>query len=458
MPDPVLDAAAFPHLLDAVIAHAPPASLLALRTTSRRCKERADARLAAHLVLEDRGMGGRWFAAWNASLNPSLLVRNDPADILAASFNAYSVYTHVGRMRALGSPPADTHYNWAHFARPHGSFVPGARAYFPLVRVLELRGDVAALSDTTPFTHEIALTRLLPGPSGEMEERPPPSRTLALFPSPGDMEPHHIADVYARCQRVVVNVGWHDAPGLVRARLRELEGVADVVISFAGWRAPTKAEGAGGAVVGLAEGHATLLHGPEAFAPAYFEPTDEPPEDEETLPWTRLGPRENDNLRWQELAFLVALSLSCGARVTVVDLERVDPAWLDPDFAPGALSPTDPTPLNPTPLPSAPLTPHPHPDEAHDDSTFVADHPDDLLDVPTTAHSSATLRDLKATLRGLRSARREMPSFWLVNGLRVYGLCTVVMPPWTNGVRFVSAAQYAAEADLLETDAGAFAL
>ncbi|BEJ13958.1 hypothetical protein CspHIS471_0311320 [Cutaneotrichosporon sp. HIS471] len=451
---PTLDAAAFPHLLEAVITQAPPASLLALRAASRTCKARADARLAAHLVLEDRGMGGRWFAAWHASLNPSLLIApSSPADILAATFNAYSVYTHVGRMRVLGAPPSDTHYNWNQFARPHGPFVKGAQAYFSLVRVLDLRGDIGVLGDTTAFNHEIPLTRLLPGPSGEMEERPPLSRTLALFPSPGDMEPSHIADVYPRCRRVVLNVRWHNAPGLVRARLRDLEGVDEVVISFSGWHAPPNAE-----VRGVVEGRATLLHGPESFTPAYFESVGEPEEEEETLPWHRLGPRENDNLRWQELAFLVALSLSCGAKVTIVDLERVDPAWLDPDFAPHGLSPTDATPLNPTPA-SLPNPPDPNDDhEEHDDTTFVADHPDDLVDVPATAHSRATLHDLKATLRGLRIVRREMPSFWLVNGLRVYGLCTVVMPRSTRGVRFITAEQYAAEADPLETDASAYAL
>ncbi|CAK9780547.1 hypothetical protein CC85DRAFT_286599 [Cutaneotrichosporon oleaginosum] len=441
MPDAVLDAGAFPHLLDAVIAHAPAPSLLALRAASRHCKARADARLAAHLVVEDRGMGGRWFAAWHAALNPSMRARPDPSSLFAASFNAYAVYTHAGRMRVLGAPPTDTYYNWMQFARPHGPFVPGARAYFPLVRVLDLHGDVGAVSDTQPFTHEVELTRLMPGLSGEMDELPPPTRTLALFPAPGEMAPHHILDVKTVCRRVVVNVAWHEAPGLVRLRLRDLEGVREVVISFAGWRAMPDARAEGR---GEQEGHATLLHGPEEFTPAYFQPSDEPEdEDEETLPWKRLGPRESDNLRWQELAFLVALSLSCGARVTVVDLDRVDPAWLDPDFAPGSLRPTDPTPLTPTPQASAPPTPQ---------APAQAAGPD-----LAAAHAS-TLRDLKATLRGLRSARRQSPSFWLVNGLRVYGLCTVVMPPSTRGVRFLSSAQYVAEADPLEIDAGAFAL
>lgn len=51
LPCQALDHNAFPHLLDAVIAAAPPASLLALRATSRACHAAATRRLYAHVVV-----------------------------------------------------------------------------------------------------------------------------------------------------------------------------------------------------------------------------------------------------------------------------------------------------------------------------------------------------------------------------------------------------------------------
>ncbi|KAL1405040.1 hypothetical protein Q8F55_008663 [Vanrija albida] len=51
LPATALDHAAFPHLLDAVIAFAPPAALRALRATSRACHQAATRRLYAHLVV-----------------------------------------------------------------------------------------------------------------------------------------------------------------------------------------------------------------------------------------------------------------------------------------------------------------------------------------------------------------------------------------------------------------------
>ncbi|KLT46329.1 hypothetical protein CC85DRAFT_281416, partial [Cutaneotrichosporon oleaginosum] len=52
-PAPVLDHTAFPHLLRAILDAAPPASLLALRATSRALRDAADPKLAHHLVLSE---------------------------------------------------------------------------------------------------------------------------------------------------------------------------------------------------------------------------------------------------------------------------------------------------------------------------------------------------------------------------------------------------------------------
>ncbi|KAL1411566.1 hypothetical protein Q8F55_002529 [Vanrija albida] len=48
---PALDAAAYPHLLDAVFLYAPRASLLALRGACRQLRDRVDAELLAHALL-----------------------------------------------------------------------------------------------------------------------------------------------------------------------------------------------------------------------------------------------------------------------------------------------------------------------------------------------------------------------------------------------------------------------
>lgn len=478
MPDPpqtrpaaVLDVTAFPHLLDSILAFAPPASLLRLRGVSRLCRGRADARLAAHLVLEDRGMGGRWFAAWHASLCPSSrasrpsLTTLDPsaALFLAASYNAYSVYTHSGRLRTLGAPARDTHYNWQGFVRSgKASFTPGAGAYLKHTRVLDLVGDVGVLSDSPQgrFPLEIPLTRLLPGPSGEIEERPPPSTVISVFPSPGDLEPSAILDISAPagCRKVVVNVGWHDAPGLIRARLRDLDGVGEVVISFAGWRdgSPSSGKGRGGPNDSEEEGGLTLMHGPEAYIPAYVagnvegdRDDDEDADVAETLPWSRNGPRDNDPLRWQELAFLVALALSCGCKVTVVDLESVSPAWLDADFI--EAPPASNTRPGSTGEGNSSASTYSQPSQpSQPDDTTPAQAPEPQEPPSPRRGRADIIREMKATLRGLGQTNRDMPSFWLVNGLRVYGLCTVVMPAKTRPVRFLTAAQYAERGEELE--------
>ncbi|GMK53567.1 hypothetical protein CspeluHIS016_0101530 [Cutaneotrichosporon spelunceum] len=453
-----LDATAYPHLLDAVIARASPSVLLKLRATSRHCKSRADARLAAHLLLEDRGMGGRWFAAWHASLNLSLLARP-----VSSTFNTYSVSMHVRRLRALGAPPTDTHYNWTQFLRARAPFVRGPGEYLPLVRVLDLRGDIGVLDDTLAFTHEVPLTRLIAGQSGEMQERPPHSRTLALFPDPESIASGHVSIIGTRYRKVVVNVGWHDAPGLARVRFdesgQEAWNVRELVISFVGWEA---GKGMGSRRRGTVSsvGMEWNMDSPVQLEPCTGMPQDEEREEEQdTLPWIETEPRVNDNLRWQELAYLVALGVGSGARVTVVDLERVDPAWLDPSFATPA---ADADASNPDPV-SVPVHVElgrrslADDDGASNDSTFTADRLDDLINVPPTAYSSAILSDLKATLRGLRVAHK--PSFWLANGLRMPDLFTMVRSWSTTGsVRFLTAKQYAAEAGRLETDANVFAV
>lgn len=51
--EPVLCAAAFPHLIEAVFTYAPDASLATLRAVNRRFRERADALLLQHVVLQD---------------------------------------------------------------------------------------------------------------------------------------------------------------------------------------------------------------------------------------------------------------------------------------------------------------------------------------------------------------------------------------------------------------------
>lgn len=481
---PVLDSTAYPHLLDAIFAHAPPPALLALRAVSRACRDRADRHLAAHLILEDRGMGGRWFAAWHASLNPASRaarpppgMRPHPAALVAATYNAYSVYTLSRRVRVLGAPAKDGYYNWQGFVRSgHGAFTPGAGHALRHTRVLDLVGEMGVLSDdargwgTGAKFGEIPLVRLLAGPGGEVEERPPMCRALALFPEPGDMEGNDIAGVYvpAGCGRVVLNVRWHDAPGLVRTRLRELEGVRDVVLSFAHWRLPDDSAGDGGGGEQGEQGGGqgddadeatpTLLHGPETHTPTYVPPdverldSDEAVVDHaETLPWERTGPRDNDTLRWQELAFLIALALSCGARVTIVDLDRVDPAWLDRDFAARL----------PSSARGAGGVGSAQTDEIGSTTASTAGTTAAATATARARAHADTLRDLKATLRGLRA--QGTPSFWLVNGIRVYGLCTVVVPPHTRSVRFVTAAEYAAERArvggdaALETDASVFA-
>lgn len=47
----VLDHTSFPHLFDTIVSHAPPLSLLALRTASSALRDRADALLVYHLVF-----------------------------------------------------------------------------------------------------------------------------------------------------------------------------------------------------------------------------------------------------------------------------------------------------------------------------------------------------------------------------------------------------------------------
>ncbi len=49
----MIDASAYPHILEGIVDHAAPEVLLALRATSHPLKERADAHLARHVVLRD---------------------------------------------------------------------------------------------------------------------------------------------------------------------------------------------------------------------------------------------------------------------------------------------------------------------------------------------------------------------------------------------------------------------
>lgn len=53
LPAAMLDSSAYPHILDGVVDHAAPETLLALRATCRSVRVRADSHLARHVVLRD---------------------------------------------------------------------------------------------------------------------------------------------------------------------------------------------------------------------------------------------------------------------------------------------------------------------------------------------------------------------------------------------------------------------
>jgi hypothetical protein len=64
-----LDASAFPHILDTVIALSDHTSLLALRTISREVRETVDARMARHLVVRDKAIAPAGMDGWHPSLS-----------------------------------------------------------------------------------------------------------------------------------------------------------------------------------------------------------------------------------------------------------------------------------------------------------------------------------------------------------------------------------------------------
>jgi hypothetical protein len=63
-----LHAAAYPHILDAVIAYADFTALLALRTVSRELRDRIDARLGRHLVVCSRRISPYGYTGWHPRL------------------------------------------------------------------------------------------------------------------------------------------------------------------------------------------------------------------------------------------------------------------------------------------------------------------------------------------------------------------------------------------------------
>ncbi|CAK9781938.1 hypothetical protein CC85DRAFT_138123 [Cutaneotrichosporon oleaginosum] len=128
----MIDASAYPHIIDTIVDHAEPETLLALRATSHRLKGRADPRLAQHVVLWDNILspfpGSRkpaswWRRLWGAptpaswTLEPSCAHTVDIAgpqpDLNLHNSPHFLPRTNVKTLRFVPSSTAQWPHEWA---------------------------------------------------------------------------------------------------------------------------------------------------------------------------------------------------------------------------------------------------------------------------------------------------------------------------------------------------------